>query len=101
MVRFVLCLGFFAACAVAQEQAQIQEQHLRESGSAAGPAHSTFASGYRHGYAEGYHAGKNYITMSRAPPAQRGQPRGGKTSLVMQLARRPGSATGLHARCKA
>src|SRR6266853_250550 len=54
MVRFVLCLGFFAACAVAQEQAQIQEQHLRESGSAAVLAHSTFAHGYRHGYEDGY-----------------------------------------------
>jgi hypothetical protein len=77
MVRFLLCVGLLAASVVAQERPQ--EQHLRDSGSAAVLAHSTFAHGYRHGYEEGYHAGNNDVNMGRVPHSKLAELRGIKT----------------------
>lgn len=68
MGRCLLLLAFFSACAVAQ--AQIEELHLQETGSAVVLSRSTFAHGYRHGYEEGYHAGNTDINMGRAPRAR-------------------------------
>jgi|SRR6478752_1802793 len=68
MGRCLLLLAFFSACAVAQ--AQIEELHLQETGSAVVLAHSTFAHGYRHGYEEGYHTGNTDINMGRPPRAR-------------------------------
>jgi hypothetical protein len=79
MVRFVLAFTLFAACAVAQEQAQSQDTHLHEAGSAAVLVHSTFAHGYRHGYEEGYHVGNNDINMGHMPRNRMGELRGVKT----------------------
>jgi hypothetical protein len=105
MIRFVVCLGFFAACAVAQEQAQVQvpvlEQHLRETGSAAVLAHSTFAHGYRHGYEEGYHAGNNDINMGRTPHAKLGDLRGARTGYSSEFGPRRVFDIGFQAGLKA
>ncbi|HZD95708.1 MAG TPA: hypothetical protein VE133_15705, partial [Candidatus Sulfotelmatobacter sp.] len=65
MGRLLVSLALFAACTVAQ--AQMEELHLQEAGSAAVLTHSTFAHGYRHGYEEGYHAGNTDINMGRVP----------------------------------
>ncbi|MGC2695870.1 MAG: hypothetical protein WA738_08765 [Candidatus Angelobacter sp.] len=76
MVRFILPLFLVIGCAIAQ--AQVDEPHLSEAGSAVVLAHSTFAHGYRHGYEEGYHAGNVDINMGRVAHAKTSELRGVK-----------------------
>jgi flagellar biosynthesis/type III secretory pathway protein FliH len=83
MARFLLSIAIFALCAGVQ--AQSQDMHLQESGSAVVLAHSTFAHGYRHGYEEGYHAGNTDINMGRAPRAKLSELHGLKTGYFAQL----------------
>lgn len=99
MVRLVLPLFLAGACAVAQMQ--VEEPHLRESGSAAVIAHSTFAHGYRHGYEEGYHAGNTDINMGRLERAKLSALHGLKSGYSTQFGPRKVFEEGFRAGLKA
>jgi len=83
MARFLLAVAALAV--FAGVQAQTQDMHLQETGSAVVLAHSTFAHGYRHGYEEGYHAGNTDINMGRTLRAKLSETRDLKTGYIVQL----------------
>lgn len=99
MVRFLLSFAILAMCAGIQ--AQSQDTHLQETGSAVVLARSTFAHGYRHGYEEGYHAGNTDINMGRAPRSKLSELRDLKTGYTSQLGPRRVFEEGFHAGLKA
>ena len=99
MARFLLSIAALAV--FAGVQAQTQDMHLQESGSAVVLSHSTFAHGYRHGYEEGYHAGNTDINMGRAPRTRLAELRDLKTGYIAQLGPKDVFEAGFHAGLKA
>jgi hypothetical protein len=99
MLRLLFSIAMLAVCAATQAPAQ--ELHLREAGSAAVLAHSTFAHGYRHGYEEGYHAGNTDINMGRALRVKLSDLRDVKVGYSSQLGSRAVFDKGFQAGLKA